>query len=158
MPAEQVRGTAPWHLPTVYEEGLGAFLGELALPHAAEAVGAARRFTHCVTLLWGAPEVGELAKLCVSEAVTNVYQHTKPEKGSQTRLILFRLGTRLRCEVHDPSRSVPKLTGASLLDESGRGMLLIDTIAQQHGVYQTGNGKAVWFELEAWPADEQDHA
>jgi anti-sigma regulatory factor (Ser/Thr protein kinase) len=152
--AEQIPHVVPWYRSPVFEEFLGSFLGELALPYAPEAAGMARAFTRCVAATWGVPHVAEDAELCVSEAVTNAYQHTDSHGGKPLRLVILRADVCLRCEVHDPSRVVPHMRAADMLDESGRGMYLVGMVARRNGVYPTDGGKAVWFELDAWTDGE----
>jgi anti-sigma regulatory factor (Ser/Thr protein kinase) len=150
--AEQLPDLVSWYRSPVFEEFPGSLLGELKLPYAPESVGMARRFTRCVATAWGVAHAAETAELCVSEVATNAYQHTASDTGRPLRLVILRVGNCLRCEVHDQSRDTPRLQNAEVLDESGRGMFLIGALAHQHGTYQTHRGKAVWFEVEAWPS------
>ncbi|MEW2358267.1 ATP-binding protein [Spirillospora sp. NPDC029432] len=155
MSAEQLPDIAPWYRSPVFEEFLGSLLGELRLPNAPEAVGRARRFLRSVAAAWGVSHVTETAELCVSEVATNAYQHTDRDEERPLRLVVLRVGACIRCEVHDQSPEVPCIRDAGMLAESGRGMFILDVLTYQHGVYRTDNGKAVWFELEAWPNDEE---
>jgi anti-sigma regulatory factor (Ser/Thr protein kinase) len=152
--AEQISGIAEWYRSRVFEDSLGDLLGAMYLPFAPEAAGAARSLVRVLAIAWGAPTITEQAQLCVSEVVTNAWQHAAIPEVTPLRLVLLRVATRLRCEVHDSSGEMPALRRAEEFDESGRGMFLLDMIADDHGAYRTATGKAVWFELLAWQGDE----
>jgi anti-sigma regulatory factor (Ser/Thr protein kinase) len=105
--------------------------------------------------LWGLSEVVEDAQLCVSELVANVIQHVGP--GTPATLVLSAKGAGLRIEVHDPDlRALPTLAAAGPEAEVGRGMALIDALADRWGVDLTPERKATWCELGTGvgPADE----
>lgn len=95
---------------------------------------------------WGLHELSEAAQLCVSELVTNVIKHVGP--GTPTTLTVCMSGTRLRIEVHDPDpRALPTLTDATSDAEAGRGLALIDAVADRWGVDLAPGRKATWCEL-----------
>lgn len=127
-------------------------LGELTLPFGARSARLARGFVRFVVRTWDVSHISPDAELCVSELVTNAYWHARPKRVEPLRVLISRTGSALRCEIHDESRTLPRVCDADELDESGRGMLVIATIADRHGWHLTARGKAVWFELEAWPA------
>jgi len=55
---------------------------------------------------------------------------------------------RLRVDVHDASAVLPELELDAPLDaETGRGLMLVDTLADEWGFYRTPGGKAVYFSL-----------
>jgi anti-sigma regulatory factor (Ser/Thr protein kinase) len=94
---------------------------------------------------WGIAERGEVAdvaELLVGELATNALVHA----GSHFRLTLFAAHGVLRCEVADGERCVPRVLDAGA-GESGRGMFLVDALAQRWGCHRDGPGKTVWFEL-----------
>jgi len=94
---------------------------------------------------WGLSEQCDAAELLVSELVTNALLHT----ASRFRLTLTAAHGVLRCEVSDTSRRVPRVfeTDSTEDRENGRGMFLVDALAQRWGCHQDGPGKTVWFEL-----------
>ena len=54
-----------------------------------------------------------------------------------------------RIEVTDPDpRALPLLLRATVTDEHGRGMALLDALARRWGVEQGADRKTVWCELE----------
>lgn len=95
---------------------------------------------------WGHRALVEPAQLCVSELVANVIQHVGP--GTPTTVVLSTCGAGVRIEVHDPNlRALPTLIGAGPEAEAGRGMALIDALADRWGVDLTPERKATWCEL-----------
>ena len=87
--------------------------------------------------------LGELL-LCVSEIVTNAVLHA----GTQLRFAVTELGDRVRVEVTDGNSAVPMRKHYDLEAPTGRGILLIEELADGWGVEPTSDGgKTVWFEL-----------
>lgn len=132
-------------------------LGELDLRATSASVPRARAFCRALLTAEGAgfafPHVRDDAEILVSELVTNAVRHAAgacPGAGA-LRLRLLRVGALLRIEVHDPSPSAPRTRRVDLLEETGRGWLLVAAIADRHGAEQTARGKSVWCELRAWP-------
>ncbi|MBJ3809639.1 ATP-binding protein [Streptomyces flavofungini] len=97
---------------------------------------------------WGRPGRAETAELLTSELVTNALVHTDREA-----ILTATLGPRrLRVEVRDfvgrcPRPRVPE----NAEDTHGRGLLLVQSLADTWGVRVHGVGKVVWFELDAEP-------
>ncbi|MET8447267.1 ATP-binding protein [Streptomyces sp. NPDC005209] len=94
---------------------------------------------------WGLAEqsdVADVAELLVSELATNALRHA----ASRFRLTLSASHGVLRCEVGDADRRAPRLIDAGA-GESGRGMALVNALAQRWGCHEEGPGKTVWFEL-----------
>jgi hypothetical protein len=54
--------------------------------------------------------------------------------------------------VHDTSRSLPAVTEVPADAETGRGLLLVETLSEEWGFYRTPAGKAVYFTLAFEPA------
>ncbi|MFD7507663.1 ATP-binding protein [Streptomyces sp. NPDC059850] len=102
---------------------------------------------------WGGPGRADLAELLTSELVTNALVHT--DRGARVRATLGGGSAgpvvgRLRVEVRDFVSRHPTLRGHPPEDStSGRGLLLVHTLADAWGVRAHGVGKAVWFELDA---------
>ncbi|MER6618438.1 ATP-binding protein [Streptomyces xantholiticus] len=118
------------------------------LPFLAEPreVAGLRRIMRLHLETWGLHEVVETAKLCLSELVSNVIKHVG--SGTPTRLMLSMRGTRLRIEVQDPdARALPTLLAPDWEAEGGRGVALLDSIADSWGVVLRENCKITWCEL-----------
>ncbi|MFF9811052.1 ATP-binding protein [Streptomyces coeruleorubidus] len=119
---------------------------EVPLPSRPESAATARRLTQVVVLRhWGlTPKTTEDAVLLVSELVGNAVRHTG------ARVFGLRLHRRrgwIRVEVRDPSRGLPCLMPVQAMDISGRGLFLVDKLADRWGVDLLPRGKTTWFEM-----------
>ncbi|MEU5341246.1 ATP-binding protein [Streptomyces sp. NPDC020766] len=119
---------------------------DLAFTAEPEEVAALRRIMRLHLGVWGLHDITDEAQLCVSEIVSNVITHVG--LGTPTTLAVSMNGTHLRIEVHDPdSRALPTLLGLDLDAEDGRGMALVDAIADRWGVQLLADRKVTWCEL-----------
>lgn len=120
-------------------------VNEVRLSSRPESAGTARRLTVAVLQLWNLDSLAETGELLVSELVGNAVRHTG------ARSFGLRMSRRrgwVRIEVRDPSRALPCLVPIVRdLDESGRGLLLVDRLADRWGVDLLPRGKTTWFEL-----------
>jgi anti-sigma regulatory factor (Ser/Thr protein kinase) len=83
-------------------------------------------------------------ELLVSELATNAVVHAR----TQLRLTLCRAGRKLRIEVGDDDPTPPRVfLRPDPLRPGGRGMCLVNSLADDWGVDLTDEGKTVWFEL-----------
>ncbi|MGC2998135.1 ATP-binding protein [Streptomyces sp. G35A] len=119
---------------------------EVPLPSRPESAATARRLTQVVVLRhWGlGGRTTEDAVLLVSELVGNAVRHTG------ARVFGLRLRRRrgwIRVEVRDPSRGLPCLMPVQDMDVSGRGLFLVDKLADRWGVDLLPRGKTTWFEM-----------
>jgi anti-sigma regulatory factor (Ser/Thr protein kinase) len=111
-----------------------------------EEVAALRRVMRLHLGIWGLHDVTEEAQLCVSELVANVITHVG--HGTPATLAVSMNGTRLRIEVHDPdTRALPTLLDTDSDAETGRGMTLVDAVADRWGVQLGPDRKTMWCEL-----------
>ena len=85
--------------------------------------------------------------LLVSELVTNAILHVG--SGVEVNVHVRESGT-VRVDVRDPSRFAPRRRDPGL-DSTGRGLVLLDALADRWGVDVTNDGKSVWFELDLPP-------
>ncbi|MFE4591253.1 ATP-binding protein [Streptomyces laurentii] len=119
---------------------------ELPFKAEAEEVAALRRIVRLHLKSWGLPRQTGTAQLCVSELVSNVIRHVGP--GTPTFLRLSMNGTYLRIEVRDPDcDSLPTLVAATPDAESGRGLALVDAMADRWGVLLGSDRKVTWCEI-----------
>ena len=93
---------------------------------------------------WGCDDAIPDAQLLVSELVTNAVLHAR----SATLVTVERNGTTLRVSVEDDSPAQPRLRELGPEAVTGRGLLLVDRIAQRWGVDPRAAGKCVWFEVD----------
>jgi anti-sigma regulatory factor (Ser/Thr protein kinase) len=122
---------------------------EVRLPAEPDASARARRLTRSVLASWGLNGLGEVAEQLVSELVANVVRHTG---GRSFGLRVARRQGGVRFEVRDPSRALPCLIMGDPEDESGRGLQLVNLLADRWGADLMSRGKSVWFELRGVPA------
>ncbi|WP_028815365.1 ATP-binding SpoIIE family protein phosphatase [Streptomyces flavidovirens] len=110
-----------------------------------EAAPRARAFATGVLASWRFPvELCDLGVLAASELVANSLQHGTPPM----RLRLRRTDRRLIIEVTDGDDHLPRRRRAEPVDEAGRGISIVATIASSWGSRRTpGGGKAVWCEF-----------
>lgn len=132
-----------------------SFLEFSALPTAASC---ARLHTSAVLAEWNLAELRDDAQVVVSELVSNAFLASAPDEGAQAagdghpaiiRLWLLGDASRLVIVVWDAIPQPPVLTGASALDEHGRGLLLVSALGSDWGCYTRPGaaGKFVWAEF-----------
>lgn len=135
----------------------GVLLEEVLLPGRPESVAVARRVAVRVGRACGASEdVIENLRTCVSETVTNAVTHATRTPDSVVRVLMIRRRDRLRVEVHDGSARPPEPRCPGPEGEAGRGLIIVGFLTDDHGTVVTPQGKAVWFELAAWPRNSAD--
>ncbi|MGP3969209.1 ATP-binding protein [Streptomyces sp. 6N223] len=103
---------------------------------------------HVATVLRhsGCEDIAETARLLVSETATNVFLHAAVARLT----VATTIGPeRVLIEVEDESaREQPERRVAGEWDaESGRGLALLDALAEAWGVRPVAQAKVVWFEL-----------
>ncbi|MCB5163428.1 SpoIIE family protein phosphatase [Streptomyces bambusae] len=112
-----------------------------------ERIAGARRQVRDLLHDWADPDQVDSAVLLVSEMVTNVLMHTDGD----ALLIASATGApgsrRLRVEVSDASDELPHKRHPGEMSSSGRGVLLMEMLADRWGVDPRGEGKSIWFEL-----------
>jgi anti-sigma regulatory factor (Ser/Thr protein kinase) len=86
----------------------------------------------------------DVAVLLTSELVTNAIRE---ETGETVTLAIACSRDELRVDVHDTSSSLPVPSKAAVDEEAGRGLVLVDSLSDEWGWYQTPSGKAVYFRL-----------
>ena len=121
--------------------------GEVKLVSRPGAGGTARRLIAEVLRTWNLETLAETCELLVSELIGNAVRHAgAPVFG----LRITQRGGTVRVEVRDPSRALPCLVPIVRdLDENGRGLFLVNTLADRWGAGLQPRGKVTWFELRA---------
>lgn len=115
----------------------------LALPALPSSAGAARRAVR--DLLRTHRLEPDAAELLVSELVANAVRHAA---GADVLLRAQVAEGRLRVEVQDGSSTPPgPARSPSWEQESGRGLLLVEAVAERWGTQPAPGGKTLWFEL-----------
>ena len=119
-----------------------------------QSVTTARAFTLKTMLRWGAADRSHDVAGVVSELLTNAFRHAVqqpidmpwPEEPGRVRLGLLSVGYVVLCAVADPSSQAPVLRQPDWLDESGRGLHLVDSLSDDWGFCAVAHhpGKVVW--------------
>ncbi|MEV1019963.1 SpoIIE family protein phosphatase [Streptomyces sp. NPDC050264] len=130
-----------------------------------ERIAAARQQLRELLHDWADDDQVDSAVLLVSEMATNVLVHTDGDALMVAEVARSSEGPRrLRVEVADASDDLPHKRRPGELASSGRGLVLMELLAQRWGVDPQGNGKCIWFELyepsglDEPPAAEEDPA
>jgi anti-sigma regulatory factor (Ser/Thr protein kinase) len=88
-------------------------------------------------------EVLDTVQLLVSELVTNAVVHAR----SAPTVAIHLFDDHVHVEVLDDRGDGARLTEADLDAESGRGVALVDALAQRWGSLTVERGKIVWFDV-----------
>jgi anti-sigma regulatory factor (Ser/Thr protein kinase) len=108
------------------------------------AAGEARGRVRAAICTWDVQIDADVAVLLTSELVTNAISQ---QDGEPVMLAIACSPNELRVDVHDRSRSLPIPVNAAVDAETGRGLVLVDSLADEWGWYHTPSGKAVYFRL-----------
>ncbi|MEU1038156.1 SpoIIE family protein phosphatase [Streptomyces sp. NPDC005551] len=105
---------------------------------------------------WTCDDQVDSAVLMTSEMVTNVLVHTDADAALVAQLTGEPGERRLRVEVTDGSDDLPHKRRPGELASSGRGLVLMELLADAWGVDPRGEGKSIWFELyeSSGPSDD----
>ena len=118
--------------------------GEMRLPAHPASCSLARELTLELLQSWGLEELGGAAAQLVAELAANSIIHS----GCSTlRLRVTKRGGSVRIEVRDPSQQLPLLILGDAEDDHGRGMHLVDALADRWGADLLPYGKGVWCDL-----------
>lgn len=116
----------------------------------------ARLHARTIACEWGLGELAGTIELVVSELVTNAVLASldhdgRPRCSADTGLACVHLrlstdGLAALVEVWDGNARPPEPAEPSLADESGRGLMLVDALAERWGweLPSSGRGKIVW--------------
>ncbi|MEU1055922.1 SpoIIE family protein phosphatase [Streptomyces sp. NPDC005876] len=124
----------------------GGRLRQHVAPGDPEALTEARRMVRTAVRAWGAADQGDEIELVADELITNALMHTEGSAVVTVRA-LTGPGQKLRVEVEDSSSALPRRRDAGDSGVSGRGLLLVETLADGWGVEARGGGKCVWSEF-----------
>ncbi|SFE74185.1 Anti-sigma regulatory factor (Ser/Thr protein kinase) [Actinacidiphila alni] len=116
-------------------------------------VPAAREFAREALTEWGYGSREDEVLLCVSELATNALLHGVPPGRGFLLLLRRDLGGALRVEVHDSGGGRPHMAEGPERGrdqaECGRGLVLVDALADKWDVADRDPGKIVWCEFAA---------
>ena len=115
------------------------------LPPHPTSVGEARRIVRRLLATGGDVDLVDEAELLVSEIVTNALLHA----GTSIDLRCTLIDHSLLVEVGDGGGQLPAYRGYDSTVCSGRGLVLLEQLAERWGVIPTFGGKTVWFLVSA---------
>jgi len=124
---------------------MSGYTARVDLPPVLASVPLARHLTLDVLRGWRSPHDLDDAALLVSELVSNVVDHVQGEATLVLELALA--GDWLRISVADGSAVRPVVRELSQRRPRGRGLQLVEAIADRWGAEDHRGGKRVWFEL-----------
>jgi serine phosphatase RsbU (regulator of sigma subunit)/anti-sigma regulatory factor (Ser/Thr protein kinase) len=124
----------------------GGRLQQHVAPGDPEALTEARHMIRAAVRAWGAGERADEIELVADELITNALMHTEGA-AIVTLRVLTGPDRRLRAEIEDSSSALPRRREAGESGVSGRGLLLVDRLADVWGVEARGGGKCVWCEF-----------
>ncbi len=119
---------------------------QLILPPEPDSPSLARDLIGEACLAWQVPHLLHPCRLVMSELVTNAVEHA----GSQITVTVTRRGIGLHLAVADTSSALPVLltptppVPGEPLNDRGRGMRMVDSVATIWGCEPTATGKVVW--------------
>ena len=126
----------------------------VSLPADGRAAGMARAAVRDRLRGWGRKDLVDVVVLLASELVANVVVHT----GSAPGLRLNRDGLGVRVAVLDTSPVPPRRGQHSTLATTGRGLDLVEDLADDWGWSLHAEGKEVWFVVGGGPPESQPAA
>jgi anti-sigma regulatory factor (Ser/Thr protein kinase) len=104
-----------------------------------EAVTAARRFVRDA-LREQPPAIVDAAELMASELATNCVRHARTDFE-----IAIHLRGQIRVEVRDTGPGQPVVRSPTPREPSGRGLRIVEAMADSWGIISSASGKTVWF-------------
>jgi anti-sigma regulatory factor (Ser/Thr protein kinase) len=116
------------------------------------APGVARGHVRAVAREWGLEVLADTAELLVSELVTNAAQAsqrltTRADLAIVPVVLLWIISDGISMVIHvwDASPEIPVRKDTAADEESGRGLMLVEALSKDHGVYRKAEGgKVVW--------------
>lgn len=117
----------------------------VTLPASPTSVRVARKQVITACRAGGVDDLAETGALLVSELVTNAITHA----AGDVDLLVNCTNSRLVVGVSDGSTDPPVINHSPVPDQSGgRGLYLVDRLANRWDFEPTATGKTVWFTLE----------
>ncbi|MFE3204984.1 ATP-binding protein [Embleya sp. NPDC059237] len=133
--------------PRFGESPAGPLLLSLCLSATVEAVPRARHALRAVLAERVPHAPVDTLELLLSELVTNAVQHST--RGRTVAVAVLRRENSIRIAVVDDDTALPETGDAvDLLDEHGRGLLLVEAMAEEWGSYPVPDGKVVWCDVK----------
>jgi len=103
----------------------------------------ARAFVRSTLREWGYVGLIDEVVLAVSEIVTNAVVHA----ASPSSLVIVDYEGVLHVRLRDDDVEAPVLRHSDVDSTNGRGMVLVDGLAERWGVERASEGKVVWLDI-----------
>jgi anti-sigma regulatory factor (Ser/Thr protein kinase) len=136
------RSTPSGQRRAVLREALDLSVERRGLPADHEVPARLRRIIRASLTHWGQTDMIDTAALLLTELTTNALRHGE---GAEIGVRILPQDGRLRIEVCDGSPARPVLRHASPDDECGRGLFLVEALAESWGT--TPDGTSTWCTL-----------
>ncbi|MGZ0205793.1 ATP-binding protein, partial [Streptomyces sp. RM1] len=119
-------------------------------------IGQVRRIVSAQLRYWRLDPLIDRAALGVTELLSNVHRHARPDKSCTVELEFEPDRLTVSVRDHDPRLPVPAddadPADATPLATCGRGLAMVAAVSESWGARPDGdNGKVVWFTLPATP-------
>jgi anti-sigma regulatory factor (Ser/Thr protein kinase) len=121
---------------------------QVRLPAEPATAGEARDHVRAVLAAWDVPVDEDIAVLLASDLVTNAIRH---QADGTITLVITSSPDQLRVDVYGTARHLPPQGPLPAEVETGPGLALVTTLADQRGWYPTPVGRAVYFTLAFAP-------
>ncbi|MEG3628291.1 ATP-binding protein [Streptomyces poriticola] len=109
-------------------------------------IGQVRRIVSAQLRYWHLDSLIDRAALGVTELLTNVHLHARPDKTCTVEIEL--LLDRVTVSVRDHDPRLPVVDAADPLATTGRGLAMVAALSESWGARPDGaSGKVVWFTL-----------
>ncbi|MEU0223216.1 SpoIIE family protein phosphatase [Streptomyces sp. NPDC006284] len=112
-----------------------------------ERIATARQHLRDLLHDWPCEEQRDAAVLLLSEMLTNVLVHTDADALLVAEVTGAPGERRIRVEVTDSGDDLPHKRRPGEMASSGRGLMLIELLADEWGVAPRGEGKSIWYEV-----------
>ncbi|AKZ56904.1 hypothetical protein SAM23877_3859 [Streptomyces ambofaciens ATCC 23877] len=112
-----------------------------------ERIATARQHLRDLLHDWPSEEQRDAAVLLLSEMLTNVLVHTDADALLVAEVTGEPGERRIRVEVTDSGDDLPHKRRPGEMASSGRGLMLIELLADAWGVAPRGDGKSIWYEV-----------
>ncbi|GGY29220.1 hypothetical protein GCM10010363_06950 [Streptomyces omiyaensis] len=130
----------------IVAHGIGRPAYSQTMAREPRSVSTARGLARTALAVWGLEALIDDATVVISELASNAVDHARL---SSIRVVVSRTSSSsVRLGVVDRSRNIPILKAGPVVDRArGRGLLLVDSLADRWGTERYRWGKQVWAEL-----------
>jgi anti-sigma regulatory factor (Ser/Thr protein kinase) len=137
--------------PVELDPDAPVLLACVRVPAQPECVGEARRVAAEVLRSSRVPvSLRPDVELVVSELVTNAVVHGVESSDQHVLLVLMRSGATLAVKMYDVNAQMGSRAEPGPDSESGRGLLIVDELADRWGATSSQDSKCLWADFDVW--------